>query len=780
MNVGAWRLVALISVFSAAPVWAQFKQRDTQADGRGIDVTADKLSAESGGSKIEATGNVEIKRQQTTLKADEVRVDRQTQEVEAKGKVSLDDPEWQVKSADAVQMNLEKETGEIQNGEIFIEQGRVSVTGRRFQKFEGQTYHIDNGFFTTCLCESGPVPWRFSADEIDLTRDGTGIIRNGYFYVFDVPVLYLPYGFFPLRTERESGFLFPKIGSSTKDGFRYQQPFFWAPSKSTDATVAFDVETKTRIGLLGEFRTIFNREADFQLHNSYFNESWRKDRSVVDQTIADTKIPISRWSVLGTHRYPTASDWLTYSDVAAYSDTLFTRELVERFDLPRIQELDWVMSRYGRSRFGAFRSWGDTYFNAQSSFYQDFVQSAKTTLQTTPELSFWGRRFLDGFPLEFRWNAAAVNYWRRAGGGGDGLRLDLRPEFVVPFRMSNYFFGSASVAPRETVYHLYQTVQPGDRNISRELVEIRYNIATSLSRIFAASGLGLNGVKHVVEPELSYLFVPGVNQSKIPLMDNVDRVNRRNVFTFALTNRIWGKFANPLAGSPSEKDVELLRPLGFSGVQDLGSLRLALSYDFYKANANKNLSDLDINLRVNPSSYLSVRFDGGVGTGPWQVTQARATFSISDPRPIIRRVLDPDFTRPNSFSLGYQFLRNGPNGFLSQDANINLNEAPNCTQHPLDPRCPGTAFDQNVLGSITSNTFYHLTDNILLSFSSAYDLINKKSIGLHGATKFLSSCECWTVTLNLNQTVNPAKTSFNFSFSLLGLSSQSSQKSSLR
>src|SRR5712692_5182558 len=501
MNVGVWRLVALIIVLIATPTWAQFKQRSASGDGQGIDVTADKLSAGNGGTKIEATGNVEIKRQEMTLKADEVRVDRETQDVEAKGRVSLDDPEWKVKSADAVQMNLEKETGEIQNGDLFIQQGQISFTGRRLQKFDGQTYHVDDGFFTTCLCESGPVPWRFLTEEIDLTRDGTATIKHGYFYVFDIPVFYLPYGFFPLNTERQTGLLIPKIGNSNKDGFRFQQPFFWAPSKSTDATLAFDAESKTRLGVLGEFRTIFNREADFQLHSSYFNESLRKDRTVVDQTIADTHIPISRWSIIGTHRYPTASDWLTYSDVAAYSDTLFTRELVERFDLPRIQELDWVVSRYGRSRFGAFRSWGDTYFNAQSSFYQDFIQSTKTTLQATPELSFWGRRFLSGFPLEFRWNAAGVNYWRREGGGSDGLRLDLRPEFVVPFRMSNYLFGSLNVAPRETVYHLYRPVQSGDRNISRELVEIRYNIGTSLNRVFSVSSLGLNAVKHIIEPE---------------------------------------------------------------------------------------------------------------------------------------------------------------------------------------------------------------------------------------------------------------------------------------
>jgi LPS-assembly protein len=788
INATMWCLVAAIIVVAAAPALAQVKQQDVSGDARGIDVTADKLSTSDGGTKIEATGNVEIKRQQTTIKGEEVRVDRQTQDMEAKGKVSLDDPEWKIKSADAVQMNLEKETGEIQNGDLFIEQGQVSMTGSRLQKFGGQVYHVDNGFFTTCLCESGPVPWRISAEQIDLDREGTSVVRHGYFYVFDIPVLYIPYASFPLKSERETGFLIPRPGYSNTDGFRFQQPFFWAISKSTDATAAFDIETKTRIGLLGEFRTIFNRDSDFRLDNAYFNESWRTVRTVGDPTIADTHIPISRWSVIGTHRYTTANDWLTYSDVAAYSDSVYTRELIDRYDLPGSQESNIAVSRYGRSRYGVFRSWGDTYFNANSSFYQDFVQFAKQTLQSTPELSFWGRRFLSGFPLEFRWNMAGVNYWRRVGGGGDGLRLDIKPEFVVPFRVSNFFFGSLNIAPRETLYHLYRPVPPnllqpqtsGDRNISRELVEIRANIGTSLNRVFTVSSLGLSAVKHIIEPELSYLFVPPVNQSAIPIMDNIDRIQRRNVFTFAVTNRLWGKPVSPLA-AVAEKDIETLNPI--FGVQDMASLRLALSYNVDKAsstNGNKKLSDLDMNLRLTPTNYFNVQFDGGLGTGPWQISQARATLNMSDPRPIIRRVLDADFTRPNSFSVGYQFLRNGPNGFLTQDANINLNEPANCAQNPLDPRCPGGGLNQNVLGSVTSSTFYHLTENILVAFSANYDLINKTAIGLHGGTKYLSACECWTVTVNINQQVNPAKTGFSFNFNLLGLGQQNSQQSALR
>lgn len=774
-----FRVQLLLSVLCALlelnPSWAQTSQSGNEP----IHVTADKISSGDGGSEIEASGNVVIKRQNTTLKAQDVRVNRVTQDVKAKGNVSLDDPQWKIKSADSVEMNLQKETGEIQNGDLFVEDGHLTLSGRRFQKFVGQSYHVDEAFFTTCLCESGPSPWRISGNAIDLKPDGVGTIRGGYFYVLDVPVFYLPYGFFPVKTDRQTGLLLPKIGQSTKDGFRYQQPFFWAISKSTDSTFAFDVESRSRWGLLGELRTIFNRDSDFQLNASYFNESLRTDeqRSVVDNTIADQNIPINRWNIIGTHRYLTTSNWLTYSDIAAYGDDLFTRELIDRFDLPGGNESDIRRSRFSESRFGLFRSWGDTFLKGEASFYQDFIQPDSTTFQRTPQIAFWGRRLLQNFPLEFRWRAEGVNYWGArecssviesctGAESGDGLRLDLRPEIVFPFHRGSYLFGSLSIAPRETVYHLYRLAGTA-RNVSRELVEIRGNIGTSVSRVFLLEGATLKGIKHVIEPQVSYLFVPRVNQNQIPIMDYVDRVNRRNVITFAVANRFLGKFASSLGPGSNDPNIEVLNPAATGDVRELGSLRLALSYDIdQERKGGDSLSDLDMQLRLTPLTYLAVGFDGGINPGAWQVTQARATFGIIDPRPL-RRVLDPDFRRPNSLSLSYQFLRRGANGLLAENANINLNAPPVC---PKDPRCTG--FNKDVVGQIEGNVVYHLHDQVMVSLAATYDVRDNRFPGYHTAVKFLSGCECWSATLSFKHEINPAKNSFNFDFNLLGLGTQ--------
>jgi len=768
------RFSLVVAALGALAPWtsyvrtAQAAQSGTSNPAAEINLQADKLSSSDSGNQIEATGNVEIKREGTTLKANELRMNRATQDVEAKGRVMLDDPEWKIKSADSIRMNMEKETGELHNADLFLEQGHISMSGRRFEKFGGQTYHIDDGFFTTCLCESGAPSWKFFAEQMDLTLEGTGSIKNGIFYILDVPVLYIPYGYFPLRSERQTGFLFPSVGTSSDDGFRYLQPFFWAISKSTDATLSFDLETRTRFGFIGEYRTLFDRNSDFTLESSYFNENWRTRYDIADPTIADPHIPKDRWNIFGSHRYTTASDWLTYSDTAAYSDDLFTRELMGRLDLSVRQEGDIRRSRYGESRMGLFKNWGDTFFRGEFNFYQDFIQDDKTTYLRTPQIGLWGRRLFPGFPLELRWAADGVNYIRRER--GDGIRFDFRPEAVLPFQLASVVNGSVSVAPRETIYHLYSTpVNSSDHNVSRELVEIRGNLNTALSRVFAVDSFGLKQVKHVIEPELSYLFIPSVNQSKIPIMDNIDRVNRRNVLTFALNNRFWGKAPSPFTDQNLDSSTEYLSPAATGDVRQMASFRMALSYDIDKERkGGDSLTDLDFRLRLTPG-FLDFALDGGMNPGPWDFTQVLAAVSITDPRPLYRRSLDADFNRPNSFGLSYHFLRRGPNSFLADNANADTDL---CVISPNNPSCK-----KNTVGNLNNNFLYHLTDNLLFNFSSTYDVRDNRFIGFRAISKFLSFCECWTVTVGVSQTVNPDKTSFSVNFSLLGLGNP---KSSLK
>ena len=162
-----------------------------------------------------------------------------------------------------------------------------------------------------------------------------------------------------------------------------------------------------------------------------------------------------------------------------------------------------------------------------------------------------------------------------------------------------------------------------------------------------------------------------------------------------------------------------------------------------------------------PGQIIDFTLDGGLNPGQWDFPQALASVSLTDPRPLFRRSLDADFNRPNSFGLSYHFLRRGPNSFLADNANADVDQ---CTINPNQSSCK-----KNTVGNLNSNLFYHVTDNLLFDFSSTYDVLDTRFIGFRATSKFLSFCECWTVTFALNQNVNPKKTSFTVNFNLLGL-----------
>ena len=100
---------------------------------------------------------------------------------------------------------------------------------------------------------------------MDLTLDGSRNDKERLFIYFDVPVFYIPYGVFPLRNERQTGFLFPKHRATRrKMDFGSCSRFSGRSRESTDATVAFDFESaRLRSDFSANFARSFDRNSDF-------------------------------------------------------------------------------------------------------------------------------------------------------------------------------------------------------------------------------------------------------------------------------------------------------------------------------------------------------------------------------------------------------------------------------------------------------------------------------------------------------------------------------------
>lgn len=754
-HITAWFLVSCCGLSSAGVALCQ------SGDGMDrVEVSAeDSIEVRRRGDAVEARGKVEVRRRESVFGADVVEIDRSERTLRARGSVYLRDPRYRLQ-ASGLELDLAEETGTILDAEVFIEEGHVSLSGSRVEKFAGQTYRLEDGLFTTCLCEDGTPPWRIGAREIRLGEDGKAAVDDVTFYVYDVPVLYLPRASFPYVTDRATGLLVPSLGWSDQAGLLYRQPLFWAIDKSNDVTLNFAVESKTRVGFTGQYRTIVNAASDGRLDVSYFNERMRAVRSVKDAGIADGAIPEDRWNVLLTHRRRGPSGWATFSDLALYSDSLVPRELMEFSDLNDPERELIRTSRYSASRLGFYRHGSGMTLEGEVDYLQDLVQPQRRALHRLPHVSFSGARRL-GRRLDLGWDVAVTRYVRAEW--ADGLRVDIRPELTWPVTVGRYFRLATSVALRETLYRLDSVdgkfnASRNDfsgtfaRNRSRELVEFRSTLATSLSRTYDWNPGGWSRIRHVVEPAVEYRFIPATDQRDIPIWDAIDRINRRNLLTLALTNRFWRRSAVHRNGGG-----------GAGAAARFARARIAGSFDLdQERKGGDGLSNVDIGLGLNPADNLDVVLDLGIDPGPWNLREATLGFALFETEPPETAAPDRDFRRPNGFSLHYRHVRANPLSPLADHANLRF--LPDC---PGDPRC----VQKGPLDAVQASGLLHMTDHLLLLYDGSYDGASGRLTRNQVGVKYLSRCRCWTIAAFVDIQTNPDRTLLSVKFNLLGLGS---------
>ncbi len=127
--------------------------------------------------------------------------------------------------------------------------------GAEIQKLGPKKFRITRGGFTTCV---QPTPrWEITSGSVTIVLEDHALLTNSIFKVKGVPVMYLPAFYYPIQEDdRATGFIMPIYGVSTYRGQTLTNQFFWAISRSQDATLTHDWFTKTGQGYGGEYRYV--------------------------------------------------------------------------------------------------------------------------------------------------------------------------------------------------------------------------------------------------------------------------------------------------------------------------------------------------------------------------------------------------------------------------------------------------------------------------------------------------------------------------------------------
>ena len=216
------------------------------------------------GDATTADGDVDIQYADTRLRADHVEYNGKTYEAVATGHVHLDYNNEHI-DADEAHYNVSTGHGLFHNvrGNVKIERRPnpdVLVTdnplyfeARDVERFAGDVYLVHRAWIT--ICDPEHPKWQFYAPHARIRLDKTAALINANFRLFRVPLIWLPYATAPAgRKVRQSGFLIPDIGQSSRKGFIVGDAFYWAPTPWMDTT--FGAQFMSRRGILerGSFR----------------------------------------------------------------------------------------------------------------------------------------------------------------------------------------------------------------------------------------------------------------------------------------------------------------------------------------------------------------------------------------------------------------------------------------------------------------------------------------------------------------------------------------------
>jgi LPS-assembly protein len=571
-----------------------------------VTLQADTLSIDVPTDSYQAQGSVRMVRDGVSLLADSVIYRRLTGDTVAQGNILLEKGGDTLRG-DRLSLNLDSQQGELLNGDLFVKKSNFRLRGKRLEKTGDEDYHVERGSFTTCDGEN--PSWHFEARDLQVTLDEFATGRDAVFYAGPVPVLYTPYILFPVKKDRQSGLLLPKLGQSTKKGVYYNQPYYWAASPSQDVTFDLDLETSRGAGIGVDYRYLRagGSEGNLQAFGIYDTEAERF-RGELNQKHLELLSPDTTL----------ASEIHLIADRAYYRDYAESSGEYNRQLLESTASFDHRWQRYGLS--GELR------------YIQDLVSvDNNATLQRLPALSFVAAGSKVG-PLFLSMDAGLVHFQRNEGLTGE--RLDLHPRISLYQKPAGILDLSIYGGFRQRLYSAYGAQAPEGLQQAGQ-ADAGSTLSLPLERIYDGR------LRHLLIPALEYGFLQGTPENGLPDFDRNDRVPGQSALTWSLTSVVTEKITRE-EGAPEYRDLlflKLSQGYWFSGErQNLLNL--------VQADAGHRLNDLTLESRITPVKGVALGVDTRYNT-------IDNHFSTAD----LALELKGEGARPKLAVLSYRFSR---------------------------------------------------------------------------------------------------------------------------
>jgi len=503
-------------------------------------------------------GNAEIRYRNYVMRADEVTYDSDSGEATASGNFRLDGgPNDDHIKASHGTYNLTAEIGRFYDVTattgmqfrgsriVLTSTAPFSFTGKIVEKTSSDHYLVYDGSITTC--ELPRPKWKFQARKVTVDVGGNASIYHSDFLLHGFPIFYFPYATHPVdRQARHSGFLIPTAGRSSTKGTTVGDSFYWMMDRSADATIGAEYFSKRGWSQRGEFRARPSNTSYIDLN--FFGVI---DRGIEINTSTKPKLLREGGQEARLTAEGNFGGFRAVSDIDYLSSFLFRLAFNEVFTQAINSEI--------KSQLFLSKEYKGFSFGSTIERYQDFFQTVDSSgslsnpptfdsiriLHTpTVDLSSVERPF-GHLPLKWSLDSSISGLSRSEPGFHTSSllgRFDVNPEIALPLQVWGW-----SLRPALTLHDTYYTerfVNGADLNrpTNREAVEATVEVRPPvLEKIFDREFLGRKW-KHVIEPQIVYRIVTGVNDfANVLHFDERDILSNTHEVQYGFVSRLYAK-----------------------------------------------------------------------------------------------------------------------------------------------------------------------------------------------------------------------------------------------
>jgi len=567
-----------------------------------IVVDADEVEYLDEQQKIVGRDNVRIVYDDVILKADLVTVDMKSKSAQASGNVTIDyeeikmhgeildydfdtkmgtltaeeaDPtatvdifyeDVAIHSVD-VDFDLTRRVAYMEN-EVTIQEGGTEFKGNKlkysFTNEQGSFYEVnalaapwfgkaqkatkandtridlDRAYLTTCD-RAGKPHYRIQARRIAYYTDDKVVAKNALLFVGRIPVMYFPYWRQSLKDGRTN--VSVSFGRKKEWGWFVLTSWRYMLNEEVKAVIhlderelkgfasGIDVEYNTKKYGVGEFKTYFMNERD----KFYSDETDRQNKDIQEK---------ERYRAQVKHRWQVDKQTLLMAEYNELSDIDFTKDYLYREyeeDVQPVTEgsISNYQEGYATSLYARKRT---------NRFYSEVERLPQFSVNTT------SKQIMES-GIYFREDATIANLNKKTAGSDidtDANRLDTYSEVKYPTHLPGEF-DWINVAPytatRQTFYSKDRNGTDEDlmRGIHYYGIDVNtkfYKVSDLKTKFF---GIEVNKLRHIMTPSIKYAYIhsPTISKDRLGEFDDIDAIDKENVFTFGIENYLQTKWKTP-------------------------------------------------------------------------------------------------------------------------------------------------------------------------------------------------------------------------------------------